>query len=165
MTEMPNRVAVVDFDSFYLQEFPKLSVLAGATAGNRALGEDLAQEALAKVADRWADVGGYDKPGAYARRVVINLALSRRRRLMTETKALLRFDRKQTVEVPDEGDPAIWQAVDRLAPRQRAVIVLHYFEDRSVAEIAEILNVAVSTATSHLHDARSNLARTLGEEA
>jgi len=165
MTDLSGRVSNEDFDSFFRREFPKLSVLAGATAGNRALGEDIAQEALARVAERWSEARLYDKPGAFARRIVLNVALSRRRRIASEARAMLKLGRPPAIEVTDEGDPAIWRAVDRLAPRQRAVVVLHYLEDRPVAEIAEILDVAVSTATSHLHDARANLARTLGEEA
>ena len=53
--------------------------------------------------------------------------------------------------------------MDQLAPKQRAVVALHYLEDRPVAEIAEILDISVSAATSSLHQARANLATRLGE--
>ena len=77
-----------------------------------------------------------------------------------------RFKLGQPAEAAAEtrrGDPAIWAAVDQLAPQQRAVIALRYLEDLSVAEIADILEISVSAATSNLHKARTKLADLLGE--
>ncbi len=153
-----------DFTHFYRDEFASLAVVAGTVAGNRSVGEDIAQEALAKADQQWAKVSALDKPGAWVRRVAINLAIGRKRRSATEAKALLKLG--PTVSQAAEtrrGDPAIWAAVDELAPKQRAVIALHYLEDRPVAQIAEILDISVSAATSNLHKARANLAAALGE--
>ena len=153
-----------DFDSFYRREFASLAVVAGTVAGDRSLGEDIAQEALAKAHSSWTKVSALDKPGAWARRVAINLAIGRKRRMVNETKALFRLGKP--VEAAAEtrrGDPAVWAAVDQLPPRQRAVIALHYLDDLPVAEIGEILEISVSAATSNLHKARTNLADMLGE--
>lgn len=153
-----------EFEIFYRREFSNLAVLAGTVAGNRSIGEDVAQEALTKTHDNWSKVSVMDKPGAWARRVAINLAIGRKRRSVSEAKALFRVG--PTTEEAAEtrrGDPAVWAAVDQLAPRQRAVVALHYLEDRPVAEIAEILDISVSAATSNLHKARANLASRLGE--
>lgn len=150
-----------DFDAFYRVEFPSISVLAGTVAGDRSTGEDVAQEAMTVAADRWAEISRYDKPGAWVRRIAINLALTRKRRRQTETRLLGRF--RSTEHTEDRhGDPEVWAAVEQLAPRQRAVIALHYLEDRPVAEIADILEITVSAATSNLHKARTNLASILG---
>lgn len=155
--------SVRDFDSFYRQEFAAVATVAGTVVGNRSVGEDIAQEALARAHRQWQKVSAYDKPGAWLRRVAINLAISRRRRVASETRAVTRLSRRRGEAVERRGDPAVWAAVDRLPPRQRAVVVLHYLEDRPVVDIAEILECSVSAATSNLHKARTNLATMLGE--
>lgn len=153
-----------EFDVFYRREFSSLAVVAGTVAANRSIGEDIAQEALAKANQQWAKVSVLDKPGAWVRRVAINLAIGRKRRTVSEAKALLKLGPDAaTAAETRRGDPAVWAAVDDLAPKQRAVIALHYLEDRPVAEIAEIMDISVSAATSNLHKARTNLATMLGE--
>lgn len=80
-----------------------------------------------------------------------------------EARALLRLGRTvhPNGELPLQGDPAVWRAVAALPPRQQAAVALFYLEDRPVKEIAEILGISVSTATSSLHQARQRLARDL----
>lgn len=161
---------VADFNSFYRSEFASLAVLAGATAGDRSTGEDIAQEALTRANRRWHEVAVMEKPGAWVRRVAINLALSRRRKLASETRALVRLGSPGTTEqgadaaaFARQGESAVWTAVNQLPPRQRAVVALHYLEDRSVADIAHILECSVTAATSNLYKARTKLALILGE--
>ncbi len=151
------------FEAFYAVQFARLATIAAAVSGDAATGEDLAQEALERARSRWATVAGYDDPGAWACRVTVNLALNRRRRLATEARALLRLGpaRDPGVEPALHGDPAVWRAVAALPPRQRAAVALFYLEDRPVSEIAEVLGVSLSTATSTLHQARQRLARAL----
>ena len=71
------------------------------------------------------------------------------------------------VDAIPEGPPEVDEVLDavaRLPMRQRAAVVLHYFDGYSVAEVAEILECAEGTAKAHLHKARTSLARMLGEE-
>lgn len=153
-----------DYETFYRREFASLAVVAGTVAADRSVGEDIAQEALSRASQQWAKVSGLDKPGAWVRRVAINLAIGRKRRSTTEARALIRLGPAPATTTETRlGDPAVWAAVDALAPKQRAVIALHYLEDRPVAEIAEILEISTSAATSNLHKARANLADKLGE--
>lgn len=72
-------------------------------------------------------------------------------------------DRSKLGEIETDGDHEVWEAVARLAPRQRAVVALFYQHDLSTADIAEALGCSVSTATSHLNQARTRLASMLGE--
>lgn len=154
------------FEDFYRREFPNLAVLAATTCGDAGAGEDLAQEAFVRAHEHWESVSLYDKPGAWVRRVAINLALNRRRRLANEARALLSLNPpERTSDAVFGGDPEIWSAVRKLAPKQRATIALHYLEDLPVSEIAEILGVSVSATTSTLHKARQKLALTLGPTA
>jgi len=150
-----------EFNAFYREQFASIALIAGTTAGDRSTGEDIAQEALAKAHTDWARVSRLDKPGAWVRRVAINMALSRRRRLQIERRLLRRLGQRAEVSSP-RAHPEIWDAVNELPPRQRAVVALHYHEGHSVAEIAELLDCSVSAATSNLHKARTRLAVLLG---
>lgn len=155
--------AVTEFEILYRREFSALAVLAGTIVGNRSAGEDIAQEALARAHRHWSRVAGLDKPGAWVRRVAINLAIGRKRRIASEARALLKIgDSGHSEAETRRGDPAVWHAVDQLPSRQRAVIALRYLEDLPVAEIADLLEISVTAATSNLHKARRSLARTLG---
>jgi len=132
--------------------------LAAAVSGSNLAAEDIAQEALVRAYRRWDRVGGLDKPGAWLRRVTINLALSNRKRAATELKARLRLGPQPTLTPAPAEHDHIWAAVRKLPGQQRAAIALHYLEDRPVAEIAQILDCAESTAKVHLHRGRTALA-------
>ena len=151
-----------DFSAFYQAQFASIATVAGATTGDRSVGEDIAQEAFQRAHDDWAAVGSMDRPGAWVRRVAINLALNRRRRRGVELLALGRLGVRESV--PERRHPEVWEAVAKLPPRQRAVVALHYHEGHSVAEIADLLDCSVSAATSNLHKARTRLADLLGDE-
>lgn len=151
------RVAVT-FDVFFRQEFVGMVSLAEAVSGDPAHAEDLAAEAMSRAHEKWETVGRMDKPGAWVRRVTINLATSRRRKRGTERKWLGRQRASDHLSTAPEPHHPVWAAVAQLPANQRAAVALHYLDDLPVAEIAEILECAVSTATSHLHEGRKKLA-------
>lgn len=156
--------AVESFDSFFLREYRPMVALAAATTGDHSIAEDLAQEAMRRAYRRWPTVGAYDKPGAWLRRVTINLAVSARRRRQSEVAATLRFGRERVRTMPEPAatHAPVWDAVGLLPRNQRAAVALHYLEDRSVADIAEILGCAPATARVHLHRGRVQLRSLLG---
>ncbi len=139
--------------------------LAYALSGSRTAAEDLAQEAFIAAHKSWDRVGAYDKPGAWVRRVVANKSVSLFRRKMREAKALARLRLPEAVmpALPAEDD-AFWAEVRALPTRQAQVIALHYLEDRSVADIADILECAEGTVKVHLRNGRMKLAENLGLE-
>jgi RNA polymerase sigma-70 factor (ECF subfamily) len=158
--------APLTFEALFAVEYPRMVALAAAVSGNRAFAEDIAQEALGRASARWAEISRYDKPGAWLRRVTFNLAVSRRRRLVSEARALLRLGR------PEPGLPpalpeheGVWAAVATLPRQQRAVVALHYLEDRTFDEIAEVLDISPSTVRVHLHRARQTLRDRLDERS
>jgi len=156
----------LDFDAFYRRELPAMVALAAAITSSTIAAEDLAQEALLRAYNRWDEIGAYDKPGAWVRRVTINLALTNRKRVGAELKARLRLlgsDRTagHTVEAHPPRFDDVWSAVAKLPGQQLAAVALHYLEDRSVADIAEILDCSESTARVHLHRGRNALASLL----
>lgn len=160
--------AIEPFDRFYEREFRSVVGLAYALSGSRAASEDLAQEAFIAAHRNWEKVGSYDNPGAWVRRVVSNLSVSRFRKLSSELKALTRLtglgrSSADIGELPSEAED-FWAKVRTLPKRQAQTLALHYLEDRPVIEIAEILECSPSTVKVHLHKGRKKLASILGVE-
>lgn len=153
----------LDFDTFYRRELPSLVTLAAAIAGS-AQAEEIAQEALVRAHRQWGRIERYDKPGAWVRRVAINLATSSRRRRTTEARALSRIGGRRELPSPPPEVDGFWALVRRLPDRQAAAVALHYLEDLSIAEMASVLDCAEGTAKAHLHKARTTLARLLTDE-
>ena len=156
---VPVRVGVaVDsgFDDFYRREWPALVRLAITLTGSRAVAEELTQEAMLRVLTRWGRVAEYDKPGAFARRVLLNLVSSSLRRRRAEARALRR--RGVDDDVTWSASTAdFWALVRSLPARQAHVIALYYGDDRSTADIAAVLDVAEGTVRSTLAQARAAL--------
>lgn len=157
------RPAPEAFEDFYGREYLAVVGLAYALSGSRWGAEDLAQEAFMAAHRDWDRIGLYDKPGAWVRRVVANLSVSAFRRRAAEAKALARVPFGREASLPDlaDADPEFWAAIRSLPRRQAQVAALFYLEDRSVADIAEILDVTLGTVKRHLHDGRQTLARRL----
>ena len=152
-----------DYTAFFRKELRSLVALAAAIAGaDRA--EEIAQEALLRAHREWERIERYDKPGAWVRRVTINLASSSRRRRRTERLALQRIGTRRQLDAPPPDVDEFWSLVRRLPPRQASAVALHYLDDLSVAEIADVLGCAEGTAKAHLHQARQTLAGYLAEE-
>ena len=166
MTARDDDVVIApSFDAVFHAEYRGLVALAAAVGGDRARAEDIVQEAMTRLDRQWATVSTYERPGAWLRRVTINLALSQRRRLGREARALLRLGRREPSF--DPSPPAehqhLWELVGRLPGKQRAAIALHYLDDASIEEIAAVLDIAPSTARVHLHRARQTLRDRLEE--
>lgn len=161
-TESPPPVPVVtkdDFSSFYRREYRAMVALAAATSGEFSMAEDIAQEAMVRVQKVWSKVSDYDKPGAYLRRVTINLSISTRQRRSIEAQATKRaaaVSQTSTLD-PSSENAHVWKAVAKLPVKQRGAIALKYLEDQSVAQIAEVLECSESTAKVHLHRGRKKL--------
>lgn len=114
--------------------------------------EDVVSDAFAKVFVRWQK-GGVRDVGAYVRRAVANEANSRlRRRYLERRVASERSGDDRGIRLVDE-DAAdrdlVWQGIQRLPSKQRAAVVLRYYEDLSEAETAEILGCSVGTVKSN----------------
>lgn len=154
--------ASADFEDFYRQERRRVLALAVALTGRWEVAEELSQEAFLAAHRNWSRIAGYEHPGAWIRRVVANLAASRTRRWAAEMRALARLHRlRASAVVLEEDATAFWSAVRQLPRRQAQVVALHYLEDRSVEDIAEILDCAPSTVKVHLHRARRTLSERL----
>jgi RNA polymerase sigma-70 factor (sigma-E family) len=130
------------------------------TGGDWALAEDLAQAAFSQVWRHWTRVSVMEAPEAYAHKVMLNTFLSWRRRRWTAEISTERF----VVSPATTGGFAavdmrevLRHALGQLSPRQRAVITLRYFEDRSEAETAAVMGCSVGTVKSQASKALAKL--------
>lgn len=146
-----------DFAAYVEAQLPALLRLGHALTGNRHDASDLVQEALERVGLRWAAIQrGGGQPHAYARRTIVNAWTSRWRRRRWET---LVAEPPETVGQTHDRleNDELWAALRALPPRQRAVIVLRYYEDLSEKEIAVTLGVTPGTVKSQASRALATL--------
>jgi RNA polymerase sigma-70 factor (ECF subfamily) len=123
---------------------------------------DAVQEAFIEADRSWDEVGDYDDPAGWVRRVAVNRLLNgkRNRRRRDEILATIKpiADDDLTAELLD-----LRRAVAGLPDRMRAVVCLHYLADLTVDQVATTLEVSPGTVKSNLHDARLRLREQLGE--
>jgi RNA polymerase sigma-70 factor, ECF subfamily len=153
------------FEDFFRSEYRRVVGLALALCGRPVVAEELAQDAFVSAYRHWDQVRGYDDPGAWVRRVVVNLSTSALRRRSREVRALTRLaSRRELDQAIPAGDDEFWTAVRALPRRQAQCVTLRYLEDRTTDEVAMILGIAAPTVRVHLHAARAALASRFGEQ-
>ena len=153
-----------DFEALFLHEFPRLARTVHHIVGDRARAEELAQDAFVELLRHWRTVSTYDRPDLWLRRVAIRKAQRERHRGWRRQELESLTATTAVVDPPPTPAPEVLEAVRRLPPRQRAVVALFYLEDRSMTEIADILEMKESTGWSQLHTARKRLAAALHQE-
>lgn len=150
------------YAEFYAAAWPRLFRMTFAICGDVGHAEDAVQSALAKAYASWSRVSSTEHPEAYVRRMAVNELLAVRRRRWWKAEWI--------GDVPDEAgsDAAaenvvdraeLWQALMTLAVRQRAVLVLRYYEDLSEQQIADVLGCSRGTVKSQAADALAALRR------
>ncbi len=145
------------FDDFVRGRSIALGRTAYLLTGNAHDAEDLVQTALARAATRW---GRIDNPEAYVRRMLYTTAVSRWRQLRRlPAEVLGHAQHTHAVEPLPEVEIrlVLQQALGRLTPRQRAVLVLRFYEDRTEAQTAELLGCAIGTVKSQTRHALRRL--------
>lgn len=141
-----------DFDEFVARHVDDLLRTAFLIVWDEGEAEDLVQECLLKVARRWPRIRRLDQPRAYARRIVVNLALdgargrARRRGELGSGPAVspIAIDPLPALDMRAE----LLQALGQLPARQRTVLVLRFFNDLTKAQVAEVLGCAPGTVKS-----------------
>ncbi len=146
------------FDGFFLREMPRLVAMLTALTGQRAVAEELAQEALLRAHVRWNRISGYDSPSAWVRRTALNLANNAWARRRTEARLVNRLGALPPARETAVVDHEFWATVRQLPDRQATAVVLHYLDDLSVRDVASAMGCAEGTAKAHLHKGRTNLA-------
>jgi RNA polymerase sigma-70 factor (sigma-E family) len=154
-----------DFAEFFHAAWPRLYRTALGIAGDPGAAEDALQSAFAKAYSSWGRISGAQHPEAYLRRMVVNEILGVRRRAWWRRERSHGNVHEGAVQhAGHEGAVvdrvALWGAVQALPVRQRAVIVLRYYEDLTEAQIAEVLGCSTGTVKSQASGALANLRRT-----
>jgi RNA polymerase sigma-70 factor (ECF subfamily) len=134
--------------------------------GDAGLAQDLVQESLTRLWMSWSR-RTVENPDAYLRRVMVNASIStwrNRRRVQTVDE----FDAK-TLAVPDGAEESaehdrVWAALIQLPGRQRAILVLRYYEDLSEAEICQALSISPGTVRSQTYKARQTLRQVMSAD-
>ena len=157
-----------DYAAFFAASWPRLFRTTYAIAGDRQRTEDALQTAFAQAWASWPKVAAANDRIAYVRRMAVNAALSRHRRASSRRETVVAV-LPETVQPSGEdallsGDET-WQAVQGLPPRQRAVVVLRYYEDLSEREIADVLGCRPGTVKSQASAALASLRSRLGDPA
>lgn len=154
---------MADFVELVESESAGLVAAVTAIVGDRHRAEEIVQDAFERCYRRWGRVSQLDRPGAWARRVAINRAISVARRSSSELRAVTRAGSMATAPA-DHADPlaalddeGIWAAVRALPPEQAAAIALRYGADLSLEEIAETLRLTIPAVKSLLHRGRTAL--------
>ena len=143
---------MADFDEFVATHLDDLLRTAYLIVWDEAEAEDLVQECLMRVACRWPRVRRMERPRAYARRILVNLALDgargrARRRNELEPAAAASATAVDPLRALDTRAELI-DALGRLPARQRAVLVLRYFNDLTETQVAEVLGCKPGTVKS-----------------
>jgi RNA polymerase sigma-70 factor (ECF subfamily) len=147
------------FDALFRDSYTVVVRSVEWIVGDREVAREIASDAFVAALVHWRKVSGYEKPGAWVRRVAIRDAV----------RAAKRLARIVPVDVlsaaPDRDDAVVVRAaVAELAPAQRAAVVLHYLHDLPVGEVARVLGCSEGTAKTHLFRARAALRTRLSEE-
>lgn len=140
-----------EFEAYMAARQPSLLRTAYLISGDRHTAEDLVQTALAKLYLSWDKVQDRQMIDGYVRRILVNEhnSLWRRAWKKRELSTDILPDHQTVSDVHDDGrSDALWTFVQTLPRKQRAVIVLRYYEDLSEAETAEILGISVGTVKS-----------------
>jgi RNA polymerase sigma-70 factor (sigma-E family) len=159
---------VPTFDSYVRGKGDGLIRLAWLVTRNWDDARDCVQDAFVGVYPRWASLAGSERLDGYVNRSVINASITCARRRQRATPVA---DPQNLPDAPVGADPAAgvagadaaWRLCAELPPKQRAAVVLRFYQDLSFAEIGEVLGCPEATARSHVHRALTSLRAQLGE--
>jgi RNA polymerase sigma-70 factor (sigma-E family) len=159
-------MTVPEYDEFYAALRPRLVRTAYAVCGDLGIAEDAVQTAFAKAYRSWRRISRLEAPEAYVRKMAVNEVLSTRRRAAQRHE----LSRAEPPDRPGDRTPEdalahdeMWRAVTSLPPRQRAVLVLRYYEDLSEQQIADTLGCRPGTVKSQASAALAALRTRLGD--
>ena len=159
-----------EYVDFVVERYSSLYRTAHQMTGSRETAEDVVQAALVRAFVHWNKVRAASSPSAYVRRMVVNEVISLSRRRWTREIVLEDTDRLLSARVQVSPEDAVVDridmaaALDSLTPRQRAVVVLRYYEGLSEVEIAELLGIRPGSVKGHARAALAALAAGRGLE-
>jgi RNA polymerase sigma-70 factor (sigma-E family) len=155
-----------DFVAYVHGRLPSLRRLAAQLAGDPHRGDDLVQQTITRLYMKWRRASQATNLDAYVYRILVRAFLDERRLSWASVRlgeAPAEIADPAPVDV--EGRLLLRDALATLPPRQRAAVALRYLADRSVDEVADILQVSPGTVKSQTHDGLAALRRLLADPA
>jgi RNA polymerase sigma-70 factor (sigma-E family) len=145
------------YEAFVRAYADSLVALGYVLTGDVHEAQDLAQEAFLRAYTHWERVSSAGNPPAYVKRILLNLHIGKSRgRVLVEIPSDLTA-RPGRVEVDEHQADELLEMLDRLPGRQRAAVVLRYYEDLTDVEIGEVLGISPSTVRSSISRALQRL--------
>lgn len=165
-TRRPQVRSVLDFDSFYTDHRDEIGRALAFTLGDQMLGAEAVDEAMARAYQRWDKVKHYDRPAGWVYRTGLNWGRSSVRSMLRRRRReqLVASDAPQVADALSGARPELMAALGQLSIGHRAVVVLRYYCDWSVADTAVALEIAEGTVQSRSARALDELRRVLGED-
>jgi RNA polymerase sigma-70 factor (sigma-E family) len=160
---MSEPLSEVEFAEFVHSVWPSLYRTAYLLIGEHSEAEDLVQTALAKTYAAWGRVRTLEAAPAYSRAVLVNTATSWFRRRSWRNERPTELLPESSYEVDPSQRPSLSAVLSQLPPRQRAVVVLRFYNDLSVSETADLLGCAEGTVKSQTSAALTRLRQLLGD--
>jgi RNA polymerase sigma-70 factor (sigma-E family) len=158
----------LDFERWVAERSDALLRFAYVLTGDANLAEDAVQDALTAACARWARVSRADNPEAYVKRMIVNAHISWwrrfRRREAPAAEPVRAMPAAPDGSVDRAEAEAVWALCATLPDRQRAAVVLRFYEELPYAEIGVLLHCAEATARSSVHRALATLKVTLSKE-
>ena len=152
------------FEEFYTGAVSRLLGQLYLVTGDLYEAEEVVQEAFARASLRWSWLRDYNAPEAWVRRVAMNLAADRARKLRRQARAILRLGPPSAAAEVSVETLALVEALRTLPVRQRQVIVLHHLVGLPVEEVARELRLAPGTVKSRLARGRAAMAGSLDHD-
>jgi RNA polymerase sigma-70 factor (sigma-E family) len=150
-----------EVEALFNKHYMPMCRLAFVILGDSYLAEETVMDSLLKTFSGWRRIRDPERAEFYLKRAVVNQCRSKIRRKMVEKRASALMDRSGAISTWDpehsETRRVVWEAVRKLPERQRACVVLRYYEDLPENEIAEVLDCSVGTVKSQLFKARQKL--------
>jgi RNA polymerase sigma factor (sigma-70 family) len=155
----------LDFESFFRAEYRTLCQALLLLVGDAFEAEEIAQETMTRILERWDRVGAMDSPAGYAYRTALNLQRKRIRRIAVRAKR--RFAPTQVADIGPEADDRqdVHRALAGLPEGQRAALILVDWLDMDTDEAARALGIKPASVRVRLHRARASLREALGVTA
>jgi RNA polymerase sigma-70 factor (ECF subfamily) len=151
------------FESFFLGQYPLVYRAVLAFCGDRELAADATQEAFVRAYGRWNRIGKEPWAGGWTTTTALNLC-KRMGRKASRRRAIESAGGGQNVGSGNEDWYSVHEALARLPHRQRQVIVLHYFCDCPISEVAQLIHTSEGTVKAHLFKARRALGQNLATQ-
>lgn len=155
------------YEELAAERYPALLAYATAFTGQRALAEDLVQEALVRTFSSPRRLTSAQHAEHYVRRAIGSIFVDDKRREALFRRTQVRLASAETLPGPgseiDDRD-AVTAALAELPPQVRACVVLRYYDDMTIAQVADALGLAVGSVKRYLHDAAGALRAQLGAD-